>query len=78
MSEEELANGPYPQGVRRRMLEAALVYYQDFIDQSQDDPALKAELAKSHANVTRILSELTALQGSARLFLLQIPPCNRT
>ncbi|HYT94836.1 MAG TPA: serine/threonine-protein kinase [Gemmataceae bacterium] len=68
--EQELADMPPLQGLRKRLLEAALDYYQDFIDQRRDDPSIQAALAASHAQVTKLLGELTALQGSGRFFLL--------
>jgi eukaryotic-like serine/threonine-protein kinase len=73
VSEEELAGVPPLQGLRRVLLETALNYYRDFIDQSRDDPNLKAELEASHARVTRLLSELSALEGHGLFLLLGHP-----
>jgi hypothetical protein len=70
VSEEELANLPHVQGVRRKILETALVYYQDFIDKHQDDPRVQAELAASHARASKILTELTLLQGFGHWWIL--------
>ncbi len=58
LCEEHLADKPEMQGLRRRMLDAALEYYQDFIDQQSDDPSLRAELAASHLRVATILDEI--------------------
>jgi len=74
VSEEELAQIPPLQGVRRKMLETALVYYQDFIDQRQNDPTIQAELTASRARVAKILAELSALQGHAQFLLLSALP----
>jgi hypothetical protein len=52
------------------MLEAALAYYQEFIDQTGNEPNLQAELAASRHRVEGILGELSALQGTGRLLLL--------
>jgi serine/threonine protein kinase len=68
IGEEELAN--LPPGMRRRMLEVALSYYQDFLEQEQD-PSIQAELEATWARVTRLLDELIALQGSGQLGLLK-------
>ncbi len=70
LSEEEMPNGPSLNAVRRRMLEAALTYYQEFIDQSGDDPRLQSELAASRRRVEVILAELSALEGTGQLILL--------
>jgi serine/threonine protein kinase len=58
LSEEELADKPELQGLRRKLLEASYAYYQDFIQQSRDDPSLQAELAAGHLRVASILDEL--------------------
>jgi tetratricopeptide (TPR) repeat protein len=58
LCEEHLADRPEMQGLRRRMLEVALEYYTDFIDQRSDDPSLRAELAASHLRVATILDEV--------------------
>jgi eukaryotic-like serine/threonine-protein kinase len=70
ISEEELADQPLLYGVRRKLLEAALVYYQNFIEQHCDDPSIQAELEFSQARVTRLLTELSTLEGSVHLQLL--------
>jgi eukaryotic-like serine/threonine-protein kinase len=62
ISEEDLAQKPGLQRMRRRLLEAALVYHRDFIKrhdgQDATNPSLQAELATSHYRVGRILREL--------------------
>jgi serine/threonine protein kinase len=58
--DEKLAGNPELQSVRRELLEAALEYYQSFIEQRGDDPSLQKELAASYARVANILSELGA------------------
>jgi serine/threonine protein kinase len=70
LGDKELDDQPPVRGVRRRMLEAALGYYQDFVDQPQD-PSIRAELEASRARVTRLLEELTALEGSGQLTALR-------
>jgi hypothetical protein len=75
VSEEDLASlPPFAQGPRRQMLEAALLYYQDFIDQEGDDPAARAELTASRTRVSTLLSELAAMEAGGRLMLATEPP----
>jgi hypothetical protein len=75
VSEEQLADKPELQGLRRKLLQAALEYYQDFIEQSHDDPSLQAQLAVSHLRVATILDEIgsraDALAALERARLLQ-------
>src|SRR5262249_19743262 len=66
-SEEELADKPNFWGLRKRLLQSALVYYQEFIDQRQGDPAAQEELRETKARVEKILSDLAALLGVGRL-----------
>ncbi|MGE3803501.1 MAG: serine/threonine protein kinase [Gemmataceae bacterium] len=73
ISAEEMAGNPMFEGPRRKLLEVALVYYQDFIDQHKDSPAIQAELVASRARVQAILNELTYLMGAYKYSLLQIP-----
>jgi hypothetical protein len=53
LGEEELANMPSMLGLRRRMLETALAYYQSFLEQREDDPTIRAELAATSTRVAR-------------------------
>ena len=54
----DMADKPEMQDVRRMVLEAALSYYQQFIDQHRDDPSIEKELAESHLRVAGILNEI--------------------
>jgi serine/threonine protein kinase/tetratricopeptide (TPR) repeat protein len=58
ISEDALADRPGLRDIRRKLLEAALVFYRDFSEQAQDDPSTQAELAASHLRVARILNEI--------------------
>jgi serine/threonine protein kinase len=60
ISEEKLGENADPQKVRRELLETALKYYQSFIEQRGDDPAVQAELAASYAKVANLLGDLGA------------------
>jgi serine/threonine protein kinase len=66
-SEEGLEGKPEVMEIRRRMLEAAFLYYQGFIDERQDDPSLQAELEQARGRVAAILAELSALEGFGRV-----------
>jgi len=69
-SEQELGDSPWLQGARRRLLETALAYYQEFIDERKDDPTAHADLTLSQARVRKILDELSVLQGAHQHFLV--------
>src|SRR5207253_10702926 len=49
LAEKDLAGNPHLQGLRKRLLEAALDYYQEFIEQSHDDSDAQAELRDTKA-----------------------------
>jgi hypothetical protein len=72
MAEEELADNPHPQlqNLRKRMLEAAVTYYQEFIEQRRDDATAQAELAATRDRVKRLLADLAAMQGAGQIFML--------
>jgi serine/threonine protein kinase len=71
LCEEEMADKPHVDNIRRRLLENFLVYYQRLIDQRHDDPAESAELAASRARVRQILDDLILLQGAGQHLLLK-------
>ena len=73
VADEELADRPHLEGARKRLLETALVYYQEFIEQRRDDPGAQAELARTRAHVQKILDDLAVLQGAGKLALLREP-----
>lgn len=70
LDEEELADRPGLENLRRRMLMSALVFYQEFIAQREGDPHAQAELRETKARVERILADLAVLQGAGQLHLL--------
>jgi hypothetical protein len=77
LSEGELRDKPE---TRRKFLEAALGYYQAFIEQQRDNPAVRDELVAGHEHVAAILTKIGQpadaqaafkfLQGSGQLKLL--------
>jgi serine/threonine protein kinase len=72
ISVEELAGYPFLEGPRRRLLQAALAYYNDFIDQHRDDPSIYHELEVSRGKVEAILEELTTLMGAGQYGILYV------
>src|SRR5262249_29615667 len=58
------------QGLRKKLLESALAYYQEFIKQRSDDPEIQVELAATRDRVKQILEDLAEIEGSGHLFLL--------
>jgi hypothetical protein len=72
--EEELADmPPHLQGVRPRLLAAALEYYQDFIKLEEGNAEVQASLEEGRNRVRRILNELSTLQGSYQLVVMKAP-----
>jgi hypothetical protein len=58
VSVEELADKPAVKETRRKLLEAALDYYQNFIDQHGDNPAIREALVDSRLHVAEILHDM--------------------
>jgi serine/threonine protein kinase len=73
IAEQELADKPQLDGLRKRLLESALVYYQEFIKQRHDDPDAQADLVRTQERVKKILADLAVLQGAGQLHLLGQP-----
>ncbi len=70
---DEMGFGSQQEGARRRLLETALAYYQQFIDLRKDDPNATAELEATRARVSGVLADLAVMQGSYRHLLLGRP-----
>jgi serine/threonine protein kinase len=73
ISEEELADRPGWEGPRKRLLRSALAYYQEFIEQRQDDPVAQADLLDTKQRVEKILADLAVLRAASQLYLLRQP-----
>jgi serine/threonine-protein kinase len=60
VSENTLLKSPAPglQPLRKQLLELALTYYLDFLQQQGDNPALQAELAAAYLRIGRINAEI--------------------
>jgi serine/threonine protein kinase len=69
VAEDALAEHPNQQASRKRLLETALAYYQDFIETNRQDPDAQAGLVAGQQRVRRLLDELATLQ-EARLLTL--------
>ena len=69
-AEQELGDNPQMQGLRKRLLETALAYYQEFIERRRDNPGAQAELEATRNRVQKILTDLAVLEGDSHLFLL--------
>lgn len=71
VSENDLADKPHLQQLRKRLLEAALVYYQDFLAQNGDNPQREAELAAVQRHLRKVLDDLSVIEGAGQLVLLR-------
>ena len=61
-SEEELADKPFMDGTRQRLLGIVLGYYQDFVDQSKGKGNGQSDFERVQERVQTILSELALLR----------------
>jgi hypothetical protein len=68
LSEEEIPDKPELRPVRRKMLETALGYYKDFIEQEGDNPAVQAELVASKLRIASILQEMGEKDDAQAIF----------
>jgi tRNA A-37 threonylcarbamoyl transferase component Bud32 len=73
VSEEELADRPGMELLRKRVLLTALAYYQEFAAERGDDPAARAELLDTARRVERILADLAVLRSATHFYLLCQP-----
>jgi serine/threonine protein kinase len=73
LADEEQSDNPFSQTLRRRLLESALAYYQEFIEQRRDDPGAQAELEATRKHVKDILADLVVMQGAWKYLLLANP-----
>jgi serine/threonine protein kinase len=74
IAEEETAEGRgQEQRLRRRLLESAVAYYQEFIELRRDNPDAKADLVSTRNRVQAILADLTLMRNAFRHLLLAKP-----
>jgi hypothetical protein len=73
ISQEELADRPGLEGLRKRMLWSVLAFYQEFLAQRKDDPKAQADLLEAKVRVENILADLAVLRAATKLYLLHQP-----
>lgn len=73
VSEGELADNPWMQATRQRLLGIALTFYQDFIEHRRGDAAAQGELAVVQERVKGILHELNVLQREIHVRVVESP-----
>ncbi len=73
IADEDLTDSPEQQRLRRRLLEAALTYYEEFVELRRDDPAAQAELEQTRARLEKLLSDLAVIRAAERHMLLSEP-----
>ncbi len=73
ISQEELADRPGLEGLRKRMLWSVLAFYKEFLEQRRDDPEAQADLLDAKQRVEKILADLAVLRAASQLYLLGQP-----
>ena len=71
LAEEELTDNPFQMSLRKRLLETALEYYQEFIAYRGEQPDAQAELEVTRDRVRQILDDLAVLHADRQNFLLR-------
>lgn len=71
--EEELGSGTRTRAVCKRLLEAALAYYQDFLDENVGNTDAEAELRSGQERAQRILTSLSSIQSEHYLGWINAP-----
>ncbi|MDB5311132.1 MAG: prkC 35 [Gemmataceae bacterium] len=74
LSDEDLSDRQSSLDMRMRLLEVAIAYNQEFIEQHGGDQLVQAELESSKHRVESLLRDLAALQDGNPLELLTCPP----
>jgi hypothetical protein len=74
ISEEELADRPGLEGLRKRLLGSVLAYYQEFLEQRQGNAEAQADLREAKQRAEKILADLAVLRAASQLHLLCQPP----
>ncbi|HMP80506.1 MAG TPA: serine/threonine-protein kinase [Pirellulaceae bacterium] len=73
LAEDEALDEPFQEGLRTRLLETALHYYQEFIDERADRPSDQRVLQVTRDRVQQILDDLAVLRADRQFFLLREP-----
>ncbi len=71
IAEEEVADDPFQEGLRTRLLQTALENYQQFMEEREDGPYDRALLSATRDSIQRILDDLEALRTDRQLYLLR-------
>lgn len=71
LADEELSDAPFQEGLRKRLLEAALEYYQVFIETKGTASLKETNLAETRDRIIRILADLALVQAERQRFLLK-------
>ena len=72
-SEEELADRPGMETLRKRVLRSALAFYQEFLVERREDAEARAELLETTRRVEQILADLAVLRSATHFYLLCQP-----
>ncbi len=68
--ENDLADKPHLEQLRKRLLETALVYYQEFGAQHHGTSASQAELVSVEQRLKTVLDDLSVMEGAGQVILL--------
>ena len=68
VSEEKLRDVPGTQRLRKELLEGALAYYQKFIEQRGDDPALRVDLGCTYFRIGAITDAIGSRSDALRAY----------
>jgi serine/threonine protein kinase len=72
ISQEELADRPGREGLRKRLLWSVLAYYQEFLERPGDSQR-QADLLDAKQQVEKVLTDLAVLRAASQLYLLCQP-----
>jgi hypothetical protein len=71
VAEEEMAGNPFLENIRKRLLELALTYYQQFLEEEARSQTSQEGIAATRDRITVILHDLAILQGDRQIHLLR-------
>jgi hypothetical protein len=73
ISQEELADRPGSERLRRRLLWSVLGYYQELLEQRHEGLEAQADLREAKQRVEQVLADLVVLHAASQLYLLRQP-----